>query len=195
MKIGSRVTHLGSDMRKKLKAAYTLIEQLYTGTQRVICTATHNKPAPTLIKDTLEKLSMLPAWIEELKNSAARAGALTALTRAKAWLADLEPADLANGYPSIKEDGSPFSADDFAAIMREMRPLASKLAADTDLTHYQPVYDANNKKIKAPTHDALGLTPPIRKHTYAPDVDPSTLISDEVVFRALTGIDWATTDF
>ena len=79
--------------------------------------------------------------------------------------------------------------------MRETRPLASKLAEDTDLTHYQPVYDANNKKVKAPTHDVLDLTPPIRKHTFAPDVGPSTLISDEAVFRALTGINWATTDF
>ena len=76
-----------------------------------------------------------------------------------------------------------------------MRPLASKLAEDTNLTHYQPVYDANNKKVKAPTHDAPDLTPPIHKHTYAPDVDPSTLISDEAVFRALTGIDWSTTNF
>ena len=49
--------------------------------------------------------------------------------------------------------------------------------------------------MKAPTHDAPDLTPSIRKHTYAPDVDPSTLISDEAVFRALTGIDWSTTDF
>ena len=79
--------------------------------------------------------------------------------------------------------------------MREMRSLASKLAEDTDLTHYQPVYDANNKKVKAPTHDAPELTPPIRKHTYALDVDPSTLICDEAVFRALTGIDWLTTNF
>ena len=138
---------------------------------------------------------MLPARIEELKKSAARACALTALTRAKAWLIDLDPADLANGYPSIKEDGSPFSAEDFAALTRELCSLASKLAEDTDLTHYQPVYDANNKKVKAPTHDVLDLTPPIRKHTYARDVDPYTLISDEAVFRALTGIDWSTTDF
>ena len=99
---GSRVAPLGSDMWKKLKAAYTLREQLYTGAQRVICTAAHNKQPPTLIKDTLEKLSMLPPRIEELKKSAARAGALTTLTRAKAWLADLEPADLANGCPSVK---------------------------------------------------------------------------------------------
>nr|XP_040253953.2 uncharacterized protein LOC109732038 [Aegilops tauschii subsp. strangulata] len=69
---GSRTTHLGSDMQKKLKAAYTLIEQLYTGAQRIICTASHNKPPPTLIKETLERLSMPPAWFEELKRSAAR---------------------------------------------------------------------------------------------------------------------------
>ena len=55
-------------MQKKLKAAYTLIEQLYTGVQRIICTASHNKPPPTLIKEILEGLSMLPARFEELKD-------------------------------------------------------------------------------------------------------------------------------
>ena len=134
-------------MQKKLKATYTLIEQLYTGAQWVICTAAHNEQPPNLIKDTLEKLSMLPLRIGELKKSAARASALTSLTQAKAWLADLEPAVLANGCPSIKEDGSPFGAEDFSTIAREMRPLASKLAEDTNLSHYQPVYDADNKKV------------------------------------------------
>ena len=38
------------------------------------------------------------------------------------------------------------------------------------------------------------LIPPIRKHTYAPDVEPSNLISNEAIFQALTGIDWATID-
>ena len=118
---------------------------------------------------------MLPRRIEELKRSAARAGAITALSRAKAWQADLDPEDLANGRPSVKEDGYPFSADDFAEIAREMRPLASKLAGDTDLSHYQAVYDAENKKVKAPIHEAQVLIPPIRKHTFAPD-DPSTLL-------------------
>ena len=92
----------------KLKATYTLIEKLYTGAQRVICASSFNKPAPTLIKDTLAKLSMTPAQMEEVKRSAARAGALTALTRAKAWIADLDPADIAKGYPG----------------QQEMRPLA-----------------------------------------------------------------------
>ena len=37
--------------------------------------------------------------------------------------------------------------------------------------------------------------PPIRKHTYAPDINPSDLIHEEAVFQALIGIDWSTTDF
>ena len=131
-------------MRKKLKAAYTLIEQLYTGVQRVICTASHNKPPPTLIKETLEKLYMMHARLEELKKSAARAGALTALTRAKAWIFNRDPEDIGNGYPGQKEDGSDFDNDDLRAITREMRPLASKLAEDTDLSFYQTIYDANS---------------------------------------------------
>ena len=180
-------------MRKKPKAAYTLIEQLYTGAHRVICIASHNKAPPTLIKETLEKLSMMPVHIEELKKSAARAGALTALTRAKAWISDLDQEDI--GYLGQKEDGSEFDNDDLRAITREMRPLASKLAEDTDLAFYQTIYDANNKRVNAPTYDVQNLIPPIRKHTYAPDVESSTLISNEAVFRALTWIDWATIDF
>ena len=193
--VGFCITHLGSDMRKKLKAAYTPIEQLYTGAQWVICTASHNKPPPTLIKETLEKLTMMPAHIEELERSAARADALTALTRAKAWISDLDPEDIGNGYPGQKEDGSDFDNDDLRALMREMRPLASKLAEDTDLSFYQSVYDADNKRLNTSTYDVQDLITPIRKHTYAPDVKPSTLINDEAMFRALTGIDWSTIDF
>ena len=50
----------------------------------------------------MEKLSMLPAQLEELKKSAARAGALAALTRAKAWISDLDPEDIGNGIPAKK---------------------------------------------------------------------------------------------
>ena len=142
---GSQSTKLGSDMRIKLKAVYTLVEQLYTGAQRTIAAAIHKNPPPTLIKETLEKLSVLPQRIDDLKRASARAGALTALSRAKAWQADLDPEDLANGCPSVKEDGSPFSADDFAEIAREMRLLASKLAKETNLSQYQAAYDAKQE--------------------------------------------------
>ena len=90
----THIAHLGTDMRMKLKAAYTLIEQLYSWSQRAICTVAYNKPAPSLIKETLEKLAMLPAQITELKKAATRAGALTALIRAKAWIPDLEAEDI-----------------------------------------------------------------------------------------------------
>ena len=92
-------------MRKKLKAAYSLIEQLYTGAQRVIYAASYNKLPPTLINDTLAKLSMTPAQIEEVKRSAARAGALSTLTRAKAWIADLDPANIGKANLANKKTG------------------------------------------------------------------------------------------
>ena len=129
----------------KLKAAYTLMEQLYSGSHRAICTAAYNQPAPSLIKETLEKLAMLPARITELKKVAVRAGALTALIRAKAWIPDLEAADIMKGYPSVKEDGSDFNNDDLQKLTKEMRPIASKLAEDTNLSHFQPVYDVEER--------------------------------------------------
>ena len=70
---------------------------------------------------------MLPARITELKKAAARAGALTALIRAKAWIPDLEADDIIKGYPGVKEDSSNFDNDDLRRLTKEMRPIASKL--------------------------------------------------------------------
>ena len=126
-----------------MKVVYTLVEQLYTGAQRTIVAALHKKRSPTLIKETLERLSVVPERIEELKRASARVDALTALSRAKAWQVDLDLEDLANGCPSVKEDETPFSADDFAEIVRSMHPLATWLAEETKLSQYQAAYDAN----------------------------------------------------
>jgi len=182
-------------MRMKLKETYTLIEQLYTGAQRVISAASYNKPAPTLIKDTLARLSMTPAQIEELKRSAARAGALLALTRAKPWIADLDPVDIAKGYPDEQENGSAFDNEALKALTKEMRPVASQLAEEVNLTSHWSFYDANNHRVDTAVKEVQNLILPIRKHTYAPDVEPSNLISEEAVFQALTRIDWTTVDF
>ena len=167
-------------MRMKLKAAYTLIEQLYTGGQRVICAASYNNPAPTLIKDTLAKLFVTPVQIEEMNRSAARADALLALTRAKAWIADLDPADIAKGFPSEQENGAEFDNDALKAVTREMRPLASQLAEESNLTVHRSFYDANNKRVETVVPEVQNLIPPI---------------SEEAIFQALTRIDWTTTDF
>ena len=138
---------------------------------------------------------MLPARIEELKKSAARTGAINALIRAKAWVPDFDPVEAAQGYPSVKEDGSEFNEDDLRAINRAVRPLACQLAEEADLSHYQAQYNVQNKRVPAPTPEAENLIPPTRKHTYAPDIEPSSLIHEEAVFQALMGIDWTTVDF
>ena len=77
---------------------------------------------------------MTPAQIEEVKRSVARAGALSALTRAKAWIADLDPEDIGKGYPIQQEDGSEFDNEALKALTKEMRPLASRLAEEVDLS-------------------------------------------------------------
>ena len=47
-------------MLVKLKAVYTLVEQLYTGAQRALATVALSNEVPTLLVDVLKKLSMLP---------------------------------------------------------------------------------------------------------------------------------------
>ena len=138
---------------------------------------------------------MLPARIEELKKSATRTGAINALIRAKAWVPDFDPIEAAQGYPSLKEDDSEFNEDDLRAINRAVRPLACQLAEEADLSHYQAQYNDQNKRVAAPIPEAENLVPPIRKHTYAPDIEPSSLIHEEAVFQPLMGINWSTVDF
>ena len=64
-----------------------------------------------------------------------------------------------------------------------MRPLASQLAEDANLTVHRSYYDANNKWVNPVILEAQNLIPGIRKHTYAPDIDPSELISEEAIFQ------------
>ena len=123
--------NLGQDILVKLKVAYTLVEQLYSGTQCTIAAITHTKEPPSLLKDVLNQLSVLPQRVTKIKRSSARAGAITALSRAKAWQPELDPTELASGYPSYKEDGTPFTAEDFAVCVREVSPIATKLAEET----------------------------------------------------------------
>ena len=112
-----------------------------------------------------------------------------ALSRAKAWQVELDPEEMATGCPGLKEDGCPFDQADFARCVKELHPLACKQAKETDLSRYQPAYNMENAKVKALAYDVMDLTPPTRKHTFAPDVDPSPIINDESIFKSLTGID------
>ena len=179
----------------KLKAVYTLVEQLYTGAQRTLATISPANQGPNLLSDVLKIFSILPTRIQEIKRSCARAGVVTALSRAKAWVPELDPADVASGYPSLKEDGTSFDQQDFAACVKAIRPHATVIAEETNLSKYQPAYDAENQKMHTPAYKVMDLIPPIRKHTFAPEIDPSNLIYDEDEFFALRGFDWSKPNF
>ena len=72
--------------------------------------------------------------------------------------------------------------------MKDVRPVATLIGNDTDLSKYQPGYDADNQRIPTPHYEAISLIPPPHKHSFAPEVDPAGLIDDEAEFEALSGI-------
>src|SRR4051812_33522372 len=110
---GPRSTNLNQSMLIKLKAVYTLVEQLYTESQRALAVVALSNDVPHLLADMLKRLAVLPQRVQELRQASARAGAIAALSRANAWLPELDPADIALGYPSLKEDGTLFDEKDF----------------------------------------------------------------------------------
>ena len=171
------------------------MEQLYIGAQHALATISPSNQAPTLLVDVLRKLFVLPRRFSEMKRSCARVGAITALSRAKASLPKLDPADISTGYLSLKEDDTPFNKKDFAACVKDIRPLASLIASETNLSQYQQAYDLENQKMPTPSYKVQDLIPPILKHTLAPEVNPEELIDDEAEFQALSGIDWSSPAF
>ena len=108
MNIGPRSTNLKQNMLIMLKAVYTLVEQLYTWSQRALAVVALSYDVPHLLQDVLKCLAVLPQWVQDLRWAFSRAGVIAALSRAKAWIPELDPADLALGYPSLKEDGTVF---------------------------------------------------------------------------------------
>ena len=154
-----------------------------------------SNPSPHLLQDVLKGLAVLPQRIQDLRRASSRAGVVAALSRAKAWLPELDPVDLALGYPILKEDSNAFDDHDFHACVKAIRPVAALIGNDTDLSKYVSAYDSNNRKIPNAPYDQVSLIPPTRKHTFAPEVDPAGLIDDEAEFEALSGIDWASSTF
>ncbi|XBH57718.1 hypothetical protein VPH35_079269 [Triticum aestivum] len=192
---GSRSANLNESVVTKLKAVYTLVEQLYTGSQRALAVVALSNEVPTHLAEVLRRLAVLPQRIQELRRASARSGAIAALSRAKAFLPELDPADIALGYPSLKEDGSAFDQKDFAACVKAVRPVATIIGNDTDLTKYQPGYNAENQRIPTPRYEAINLIPPARQHTFAPEINPDGLIDEEAQFEALSGINWKSSTF
>ena len=76
-------------MVTKLKAVYTLVEQLYTGSQRALAVVALFNEVPTHLAEVLRRLAVLPQRVQELRRASARAGAIAALSQAKAFLPEL----------------------------------------------------------------------------------------------------------
>lgn len=130
---GSRSINLCQDPRVKLKAVYTFLEQLYAGSLFTIMSVMGHKEPPRFIRDVLKQLSTMPGQIEELKKSAARAGAMISLSRVKAYVPDMDPSEMTGGFPEFNTDGSEFSSADYARCLKETRVLASQLVEELDL--------------------------------------------------------------
>ena len=64
---GPQSKNLSQDSVTKLKAVYTLVEQLYTGDQRALATISPANQGPNHLSDVLKKLSILPARFQEVK--------------------------------------------------------------------------------------------------------------------------------
>ena len=128
----------------KQKALYAFTEQLYSGSLFTIRAVFGEKGVPKLIKDVLNYLSIVPRHFKEIKRSAARKGAISALSRALAYASELHPEEMMGGFPQLKDDGSEFIQEDYARCHKASRVLGSQLAAETDLKTYQAAYDANN---------------------------------------------------
>ena len=73
--------------------------------------------------------------------------------------------------------------------------MASLLVEETYMFKYQVAYIAENQKMPTPAYKTADRILPIRKHTFALEIDPFELTDDDAEFQALTGINWSSPDF
>ena len=66
---GPRSKNLSQDPLIKLKAVYTLVEQLYIGAQRALAAISPANQGPNRLSGVLKKLSILPARFQDVKRS------------------------------------------------------------------------------------------------------------------------------
>ncbi|KAI4989795.1 hypothetical protein ZWY2020_038158 [Hordeum vulgare] len=191
---GLRAANLQDECILMLKAIYTLIEQLYTGSVLTVNAVMGAKEPITSIKKMLGCLSTLPPQIGELTRPAARKGVLATLSRCLAYAPELKPEEVAAGFPQLKDDGSEFTQDDYQRVVIESRSAATQLAASLDLSKYQAAYDEKNKKINPPTFVTTSLTPRRPKNPFDLEADLSTFLNNEDEFAALSKCNWVLGD-
>ena len=126
---------------------YTPVRQLYFGSCEVIKAARNWENPPSTYTEVLGHLSTMPGWIQLLKKSACRAGAMRSLALAKAYYPNLDPAPLASGFPEYNFDGTPFDRKAYGRVMKQTRYVATQIANTLKLNTVQYGYNEANKEI------------------------------------------------
>ncbi|KAI4968566.1 hypothetical protein ZWY2020_045896 [Hordeum vulgare] len=191
---GPRAANLQEDCVLMLKAIYTLTEQLYTGSVLTVKGVMGAKEPITSIKKVLGCLSALPPQIGELTRSAARKDVLTTLSRCLAYAPEINPEEVAAGFPQLKYNGSEFVEEDYERVVKDSRLAATQLAASLDLSKYQAAYDNKNKKVNPPTFVTTSLTPRRPKNPFDLEADLASILTDEDDFAALAKCNWVLGD-
>ena len=103
----------------------------------------------------MRELSRAPAYVKAWKESSFRRAAVRVLSLARAYYpTTVEPALLTLGKPEQKEDGSPFTKENFESLEKTLRPFACQIVENMDSEIWTYRYDANNQKI-------VMATPPV----------------------------------
>lgn len=123
--------------------------------------AAKNVPGPPCkIMEMINDFSTIPEWIRELKLSACRKGAMSALALAKAYHPELDPALLADGFPELNVDDTKFTKEDFLRYVKVTRPAATKIVDDLDLTKFEVGFNEDGGRMSMPQPRPVELIPP-----------------------------------
>ena len=171
---GARDGNIRKTATDKIKCMYTLVRQLYFGSCEVIKTVRNWENPPSTYTEVLGHLSTMPNWIQLLKRSACRAGAMRSLALAKAYYPNLEPGPLASGFPQFNADGTPFDRKSYSRAVKQTRHVATQIANGLKLNSIQYGYNEANEEIVDEEPQRIDLLRSYKESIAADPIAPST---------------------
>ena len=144
---GNRAASIPKDFALKLKDLYLTVRQLYFGSCEIIKATRGFENPPRSMHEVIGHLSTTPAWLEQWKRSACRAGLMRGLALAKAYHPNIDPSPLMKGFPQFNTDGTPFDKRCYSRVVKQTWHAATEIAKTLKLASIQNGYNANNEKI------------------------------------------------
>lgn len=188
--IGKKSSSLRQLPLVKLQAVYKFLEQLYVGGVHCIIAVKNVPGPPRRIMDMINDFSIVPEWIKELKMSACRKGAMSALALAKAYHPEMDSTLLADEFPEFNADNTLFTKADVTHCVRETRPAGTTIAHRLDLTKFQVGFDEDGERMNMPQPKPFELIPS-RKQAFASEAGSSSnVLIEDMKFEALSSMQW-----